>query len=92
MPDQRLHATIRGRVQAVGFRAFVQRRAIELGLTGWVRNTVGDEVEVVAEGREKSLQALLGHLRRGPASARVEAVDAQWRAAIGEFRSFRITY
>jgi len=54
MPDQRpasLHATVRGRVQGVGFREFVLTRARALGLTGAARNLLdGRSVEVVAEG------------------------------------------
>jgi acylphosphatase len=92
MAEERLHATVRGRVQMVGFRAFTERRAVMLGLKGYVRNTFDDAVEVVAEGPRAHLERLLGELRRGPSGAYVAAVDAQWSDATGEFRSFRVTY
>ena len=92
MADQRLHATVRGRVQMVGFRAFTQRRAVVLGLKGYVRNAFDETVEVVAEGPHQQLETLLGDLRRGPSGAYVTAVDTEWNDATGEFQSFRVTY
>jgi acylphosphatase len=92
MPNKRLEAVIRGRVQAVGFRAFVETRALRLGVEGYVRNTQAGDVEVVAEGPEQRLQALLDDLGRGPGAARVESVDHQWREATGQFHAFRIAW
>lgn len=71
-------AVVRGRVQGVGFREFVRRRARSLGLAGWVRN--GDDgvsVEVHAEGPPEALEALRRELARGLAIARVDAVDVE---------------
>ncbi|HEY2887434.1 MAG TPA: acylphosphatase, partial [Candidatus Limnocylindrales bacterium] len=56
---ERLEATVRGRVQAVGFRVFVASRASALGLTGWVRNGSDGSVECIAEGRRVDLETLL---------------------------------
>ena len=82
-PD-RLYALVRGRVQGVYFRAFVQRNAQALGLSGWARNLPdGASVEVVAEGPRKTLDELLVHLYRGPPEARVDAVEASWMSATG---------
>ncbi len=86
----RLHALIHGHVQGVGFRYFVQDRALALGLVGWVRNTFDGDVEVVAEGPRPRLEALLDHLRRGPRAAVVMGVDVEWSPASGEFRRFEI--
>lgn len=69
-----LHFLIRGRVQGVGFRWFVQREAGELDLRGWVRNTEDGEVEVVASGSPDDLNELRSSLRRGPRGARVDNV------------------
>lgn len=77
----------------VGFRYFVQQEAERLGLAGWVRN--GDDgrtVEVVAEGDEAALRELETALRRGPSLARVEAVDATWPDASGDFGRFEVRY
>lgn len=69
---------VRGRVQGVGFRAFVLQRARRLGLRGSVRNLADGSVEVRAWGDEVGLAELRAHLADGPghARARVEAVDA----------------
>lgn len=69
-----LHFLIRGRVQGVGFRWFVQREASELELRGWVRNTEDGDVEVLAAGSPEDLSELRTSLRRGPRGARVDNV------------------
>jgi acylphosphatase len=66
---------IAGRVQGVGFRYFVVRRADALALTGWTRNLPDGRVEVVARGEPGDLRQLEEALRAGPRSARVSAVD-----------------
>jgi acylphosphatase len=65
---------VKGRVQGVGFRWFVQREAAELGLRGWVRNTDAGHVEVVASGRSEELAELKDALRKGSRGSRVDAV------------------
>ena len=92
MGKARLRAIVKGLVQGVGFRFFVEDRAYELGLTGYVRNLPDGTVEVVAEGEEEALKVLLEHLWRGPRLARVRDVEAEWGEATGEFRDFRIRY
>ena len=89
---QRLSARVRGRVQGVGFRAFVVREARRLGLAGLVRNCEDGTVEVAAEGPQDRLEALAAALRRGPAGARVDAVETAWSAGSGEFSGFAIRY
>jgi acylphosphatase len=68
------HFLVRGRVQGVGFRWFVQREAAALELSGWVRNTEDGHVEVVAGGDPAVLDVLRQVLRRGPRGSRVDAV------------------
>lgn len=87
---KRLRAALQGRVQGVGMRYFVQERAHDLQLTGFVRNLRNGDVEVVAEGEEGALEALLAGLHQGPTSARVDDVVAVWSPATGEFAGFRI--
>ncbi len=65
---------IRGRVQGVGFRWFVMREAERLKLGGYVQNLPDGSVEVVSQGPETALEALEGHLKRGPSHARVDDV------------------
>jgi acylphosphatase len=68
------HYLVKGRVQGVGFRWFVQREAAELGLRGWVRNTDDGHVEIVAAGEPDVLAELRGELRKGSRGSRVDAV------------------
>jgi acylphosphatase len=86
----RLHAIVRGDVQGVGFRYFVQGRAQELGLKGWVRNRPDGTVECVAEGPEPQLRDLLTELERGPVGASVDGVEADWTQPKGDVSSFAI--
>ena len=69
-----LHFLVKGRVQGVGFRWFVQREAAELGLRGWVRNTDQGHVEIVAAGEADLLAELKTALRKGSRGSRVDAV------------------
>lgn len=87
---QRLHATIEGRVQGVGFRYFVITRAAQKSLSGWVGNRLDGSVEVVAEGTQEALNSLLKALHQGPRSARVHAVNYEWLEANGEFQGFNV--
>ncbi len=89
-PAQRLHATVQGHVQGVGFRVFVQQYAANLKLTGWVRNTYLGEVEVLAEGPRSALERLLMLLEAGPHSSHVVQVTREWSQASGEFERFAI--
>lgn len=87
----RLEAQVMGRVQGVGFRAFVQRQAQQAGCTGFVRNSAdGQTVEVTAEGSRAALEGLLAALRRGPRLARVAEVRVDWSPARDEFSAFLV--
>ena len=69
-----LHVRISGRVQGVGFRWFVREEARRLGLSGWVMNLPGGDVEVRAGGESASLQRLRRALEVGPTGADVQSV------------------
>jgi len=88
----RLHAVVSGRVQGVNFRAYTQREAVELGLTGWVRNLPGGQVEALAEGHPNNVKAFERFLHQGSPSAVVDEVAVEWSEATGEFTSFRVRY
>lgn len=66
---------VRGRVQGVGFRWFVLRRAQRLGVVGFVSNRPDGSVEVVAQGSEEALGDLSRALAEGPSLARVDSVE-----------------
>ena len=67
--------TIRGRVQGVGYRAWVVEAATLLGLCGWVRNRRDGAVEVFAQGEALALESLVSQCRRGPSAARVTGIE-----------------
>lgn len=88
---QRLHATVRGRVQGVGFRFFVVRAGRRLGLRGQVRNLPdGRRVEVIAQGPRPALDGLVRELRTGPPLASVESVSLWWSTPAGDLPAFAI--
>jgi acylphosphatase len=66
---------VRGRVQGVGFRWFVEREANQLGLAGWVRNNEDSTVECLAAGPEEKVRKLKARLEEGPRASRVDRVD-----------------
>lgn len=66
---------IRGRVQGVGYRAFVEREALGRGLAGWVRNRRDDTVEAVLTGPSGLVADMIAACRRGPFNARVDGID-----------------
>ena len=66
---------VSGRVQGVGFRFFVLRRAQDLGLTGYATNLADGRVEIVARGSESQVQALEQAVRAGPRHAKVAQVE-----------------
>jgi acylphosphatase len=74
-PECRVLATIGGRVQGVGFRAWTQAQAEALGLRGWVRNRSNGDVEALFCGSPLAVQKLCARLLRGPAGARVDRLD-----------------
>ena len=68
---------IRGRVQGVGYRAWLEYRASELDLRGWVRNRRDGSVEALFEGAEDIVVAMVASCWQGPASARVDDIVEQ---------------
>lgn len=90
MQKHRLNATVHGHVQGVGFRYFVQQKAEQYRLSGWVKNTADGTVQLAAEGQLADLNELLQSLRRGPSNAFVTDVTYTWAAATDEFDTFTI--
>ena len=79
---------VSGRVQGVGFRWFTSERASVEGITGWVRNLPGGEVEVVAEGDAEAMERFERALRQGPGRARVDDVAVDILTPTGRMASF----
>jgi acylphosphatase len=81
---------VRGRVQGVGFRWFVEREAHILGISGWVRNNSDGSVEVLAQGTREQLLGLRSRLRQGPRAARVDDVEEFEARPVSGLNTFRI--
>jgi acylphosphatase len=81
---------VRGRVQGVGFRWFVEREALILGIAGWVRNNFDGTVEVLAVGTREQLAGMRSRLQEGPRAARVDEVEESEAEAVKGLNSFRI--
>ena len=81
---------VRGRVQGVGFRWFVEREARMIGVCGWVRNRDDGAVEVLASGTDEQLGTLYDKLREGPRAARIDGVDVDDAAPFSGYQTFQI--
>lgn len=88
----RVHVFVHGRVQGVGYRAFTQRAARQLGLVGWVKNLSDGRVEAVAEGPFQAIDKLLEQMKRGPRAARVEKMQIDKQRPMSDYKSFDVRY
>ncbi len=79
-----------GLVQGVGYRYFIYRKAVELGLRGYVKNLFDGNVEIVVEGEKDKIQILIEHAKIGPRAAFVKDVKVEWDKDQNEFTDFRI--
>jgi len=85
-----VHAIISGRVQGVGFRYFVYRSATNLGISGFVRNLIEGDVEVLACGKPESITIFLEELRRGPRMAHIREMKITNMDEYGSSDTFEI--
>ena len=83
---------VKGSVQGVGYRNYVERKASQLGLAGYVMNLKDGRVRVRVEGQREGIDDLVRDLEKGPPLARVEQVSVTWRPATGRFSAFGIRY
>ena len=81
---------VRGRVQGVGFRWFVEREAHILRIAGWVRNNHDGSVEVLAMGTPEQLAGLRSRLQEGPRAARVDDVEESETEPVAGLNSFQV--
>ena len=87
-----VHVIISGRVQGVWFRASTKKKAEELGITGWVRNTIDGDVEAVFEGEKDILDEMIKWCNKGPSLSKVKNVKVDNIEKISDFDSFSIRY
>lgn len=86
----RAHLRIYGRVQGVFFRSTMREVAMELGVSGWVRNMPDGSVEAVVEGEREKVEEIIRWAHRGPPLARVERVEVQWEKPRGDWEGFSV--
>lgn len=87
-----IHVLISGRVQGVWFRANTKKKAKQLGLKGWVRNTNNGCVEAFFQGDEKKVNEMINWCHQGPPLAKVEKVDVTKKQFIDIFEDFSIKH
>lgn len=92
MTNKAIKSTVKGRVQGVGYRASVHKKATSLGLKGYIRGLAGNKLEVIAEGEEESLIELCDFLKVGPNGAEVEKFDLEWIEPTDDYIRFAIKY
>ncbi len=86
------HIIVKGLVQGVGFRWFVEREAKKLGLVGYVRNLPTGQVEIEVEGDRSLIEELIARVKVGNRLARVVDLDIDWLEARGRYTNFNITF
>jgi acylphosphatase len=92
MDNKRVRVIVNGRVQGVGFRAYVQAMAAKIGVSGWVRNVGDHQVEAVAEGTSDQIDRFIAIMQTGPRAARVDECNVEQEIAAGELKSFNVRY
>jgi acylphosphatase len=89
MNTRTIQVRIEGQVQCVGFRAFVEMNAIDLGLVGWVRNRQDGSVEAVFQGAVDAVETMLQRCQAGPPASAVTGVKLLGEGA-GSFNGFSL--
>lgn len=88
----RLHAKIIGRVQGVSYRYYTQLKALEIGLSGWVRNLPDGSVELMVEGSSADVKTLIDWCQIDPSMADVVDIQLDSYPATGEYKGFEIRF
>jgi acylphosphatase len=89
---ERLHIMVSGNVQGVSFRWWVQKKAQELHLGGWIKNLDDGRVEVVFEGEKEKINKMLETCKKGSKSSKVTSIDVELEEATGKMIDFKILY
>jgi len=92
MQNASLHIRLCGRVQGVGFRAFVAQNSKLFNIKGWVRNVGQDQVETLAEGTRENLEEFLKQVKTGPSVSNVKECKFEWGEFRGEFKNFKVRW
>lgn len=92
MTQHTVHARVEGRVQGVWFRDYTQRKALEIGVTGWVRNRADGSVEAMITGTREGVQQMTDWLAEGSPMSMVRRVTVQKSAHTETFDDFSVRY
>ena len=88
----RVHILVKGRVQAVGFRAHVEYFALQIGVLGWVRNIGRTKVETVAEGTREQIDQFIEMVKTGPPASRVDEASVEYEPPTGHLTGFTVKH
>jgi len=88
----RVHIWVKGRVQAVGFRAHVEYHALQIGVLGWVRNIGWDTVEAVAEGTREQIDQFIEMVKTGPPASHVNEARVEYEPTTGHLSGFSVKH
>ena len=86
----RVHIWVKGRVQAVGFRAHVEYHSLQIGVLGWVRNIGYNTVETVAEGTREQIDQFIEMVKAGPSASRVDEARVEYETPTGRLDGFSV--
>ncbi len=92
MEKKTLHAIVEGRVQGVSFRGFTCQEAVNLGLTGWVRNRPDGSVEALFSGEDEAVNRMVTWLHRGSPMSKVDHVHIEEQDVEESFATFDVRY
>ncbi len=85
-----VHIIVKGLVQGVGFRYFVERQALQLGIKGYARNLYNGDVEIEAEGDRSLVEEFIKEVKIGPRSAHVKDLKIEWTEFQNKFKGFEV--
>lgn len=89
---KRAHIFYSGSVQGVGFRYTAQDIAMDLGLTGWVKNLADGRVEVIVEGKEEHIKIFLNKISKGALGRYIRDTEMSWEKPAKEFENFEMAF
>ena len=90
--QQCIHFKVHGKVQGVFFRAFMQEKARELHLKGFVKNGEDNTVEGIMQGEKEQIEKMIQYCKRGPPGAVVEKVDVREETIKDDREGFKVQY
>lgn len=88
----RVHIWVKGRVQAVGFRAHVEYHSLQIGVFGWVRNIGRNKLETVAEGTREQIDQFIEMVKTGPRASRVDETRIEYEPTTGRLEGFSVKH